>query len=60
MYCILQKILKNGFYADYLQWDKGIGEPYTVNPYVRFDKETEEERPPPTLPNCLVFALVVA
>jgi predicted nucleic acid-binding protein len=51
----LQKILKNGFYADYLQWDKAIGEPYTGNPYVRFDKGTEVERPPHTLPNCSIL-----
>ena len=25
------------------------GEPYTGNPYVRFDEGTEVERPPPTL-----------
>jgi hypothetical protein len=32
-----------------LQWGNAIGEPYTGNPYVRFDEGTEVERPPPTL-----------
>jgi len=32
-----------------LQWGNVIGEPYTGNPYVRFDEGTEVERPPPTL-----------
>jgi len=32
-----------------LQWGNAKGEPYTGNPYVRFDEGTEVVRPPPTL-----------
>ncbi len=32
-----------------MQWGNAIGEPYTGNPYVRFDEGTEVVRPPPTL-----------
>ncbi len=32
-----------------LQWGNARREPYTGNPYVRFEEGTEVERPPPTL-----------
>ena len=32
-----------------MQWGNAKGEPYTGNPYVRFDEGTEVVRPPPTL-----------
>ena len=32
-----------------MQWGNAKGEPYTGNPYVRFDEGMEVVRPPPTL-----------
>jgi hypothetical protein len=39
-----------------LQWGNAKGEPYTGNPYVRFDEGTEVVRPPPTLIASIVGA----